>query len=237
MPKSVLSRHFLVLSAIALIGQSSLGQEDEVAPIVSPKPAETAATAATPSAAPTVAAASPTAAATPGPVDGCFVQRTQGAFDRPGSDGRARLRHRARPAQSRRLLRRARHGRPFQDRTTTASVSIRFSISNQLLSIGAVAVAPSDSDVVWVGNWRRKRSEFIGMGRWSLSFDRWWRDMDECRPEGKPCDPAPGRPSDETGNRLRRRARQPLEGWRRSRVVQDDRRRQDLETRFARAFA
>src|SRR3954468_18705018 len=65
MPKFVLSRHVLVLSAIALIGQSSPGQEEEAAPLVSPKPAETAATAATPSAAPTVAAASPTPAATP----------------------------------------------------------------------------------------------------------------------------------------------------------------------------
>ena len=40
-----------------------------------------------------------------------------------------------------------------------------------MLSIGAVAVAPSDSDVVWVGHWRSQRSEFIGVGRRRVSVD------------------------------------------------------------------
>ena len=41
--------------------------------------------------------------------------------------------------------------RRVQDSEITASLSARSSTSNPSLSIGAVAVAPSDSDVVWVG--------------------------------------------------------------------------------------
>jgi hypothetical protein len=40
-----------------------------------------------------------------------------------------------------------------------------------ILSVGAVAVAASDSDVVWVGDWRSQRSQFIRLGRRRVSVD------------------------------------------------------------------
>jgi hypothetical protein len=100
------------------------------------------------------------------------------------------------------------------------------------LSIGAVAVAPSDSDVIWVGtgegNDRNSR-----VGRRGLSFHDGGKWTNVGLKDSRAI--APRRSSDETGSPCRR-AWQPLERWWRPRLVQDNLRRQDLETRPARAF-
>ncbi len=88
-----------------------------------------------------------------------------------------------------------------------------------MLSIGAVAVAPSDSDVVWVGDGRSQRSEFIGLGRRRVSVDRWWRHMAECWAQRKPHDCADCCRSEETGGRLRSSHGQFVEGRWRTRVI------------------
>ena len=150
MPKSVLSRQFLVLSAIALVGQSSLGQEDEVAPNVSPKPAETTVTAATPSSAPTVAAASPTAAATPVQLTDVLCKGLKARSIGPAvmggrvSDIALDLHN---PAAFYVGLA---TGGLFKTNNNGVTFDPIFD-KQSLLSIGAVAVAPSNSDVVWVG--------------------------------------------------------------------------------------
>ena len=106
-----------------------------------------------------------------------------------------------------------------------------------LLSIGAVAVAPSDSDVVWVGTGEgndRNSSEWgDGVYRSTDGGGTWTNvGLKESRA-------IPRMVVHPTKPEIAYVAahRQPLEGRRRARVVQDDRRRQDLETRLARAFA
>src|SRR4249919_3140604 len=149
MPNSVFLRCLLTFFATTLIIQPLLGQENEVAPIVSPAPAQPT-PAATSSAAPSVASASPSAAATP-------VQLTEvlgkGLKARP--IGPAVMGGRVSdiaidPRNPAVFYVGLATGGLFKTGNNGVSFDAVFDKQSQL-SIGAVAVAPSDSDVVWVG--------------------------------------------------------------------------------------
>ena len=106
-----------------------------------------------------------------------------------------------------------------------------------VLSIGAVAIAPSDSDVVWVGTGEandRNSSEWgDGVYRSTDGGGTWTNvGLKESR-----ADRADRGASDKAGSRLRGRDGKSLEGRRRTRPLQDNGRRQNVEACSACAFA
>ena len=98
-----------------------------------------------------------------------------------------------------------------------------------VISIGDIAVAASNPNIVYVGT---RRSEHLAqhlLGRRRLQVHRRRQDVDERRPQGHAPHRPDGDPPEEPRHRLRGGARPPLLRERRARRLQDDRRRQDLD--------
>jgi len=96
--------------------------------------------------------------------------------------------------------------------------------------VSDIAISPYNPFVFYVGlghggvfktNDKGERPEFVWLGRWCLSVDRWRREVAERRIEKQPYHCADCCRSQKTGRRLRRRDGQPVGGWRRTRIVQD----------------
>ena len=141
-----LSRVLISFCALALLAQLSLGQENEVAPIVSPAPAL-----ATPSAAPSVApATSPAASATPLQLTDVLFKGLKARAIGPAVMGGRVSEIALDPHNPAVFYVGLATGGLFKTGNNGVSFDPIFD-KQPVLSIGAVAIAPSDSDVVWVG--------------------------------------------------------------------------------------
>ena len=131
---------------------------------------------------------------------------------------------RARPPGPVHVLRGPRHRRPHEDHQQRRHVHGRLRQGSRSPPIGAVAVAPSDPKVVWVGTGEAQRPQQLGLGQRRLPLDRRRRDLDATSGSRRA---APSRASWCT------RPIPPPPGWRRwatsgarrrARPLQDDRR-------------
>ena len=94
-------------------------------------------------------------------------------------------------------------------------------------SIGSIAVAPSDPNVVYVGLGRGQHPRQRGPGQRHLQVDRRRQDVAARVEAGRP-DRHDGRPPEEPRRRLRGRARQAVRSQPRARRLPHARRRQDV---------
>ena len=112
---------------------------------------------------------------------------------------------------------------------TPASRSTPIFDSVRTGSIGAVAVAPSNSDIVWVGTGEVEQHAQLVVGHRRLQVHRRRQDVvGRDAPEVAAHRPHRHR-SARPERRLRRRDRTALGVGRRARTLQDDRRRQDVD--------
>ena len=95
-------------------------------------------------------------------------------------------------------------------------------------SIGALAVAPSNPDVIYVGSGEGLQRPDLSRRRRRLQIHRRRQDLEEHGPARRPADSGDHRRSEESRPRLRRRARPSVRAQRRARRLPLDRRRQDL---------
>ena len=96
-------------------------------------------------------------------------------------------------------------------------------------SIGCVALDPKNPNVVWVGTGENNSQRSVGYGDGVYKSHRRRQDVEERRPQDERAHRQdPHRPA-RLGHRLRRGAGAALGAGRRSRALQDHRRRQDLE--------
>ena len=93
-------------------------------------------------------------------------------------------------------------------------------------SIGAIAVAPSDPSIIYVGSARAFSGPICPRATASTSPPT-PEDMDASGPPGRPADPADHRGPDESRSPVRRRPRPSVWGQRGTRHLSLDRRRQD----------
>ena len=110
------------------------------------------------------------------------------------------------------------HGGVFKTNDNGVSFEPIFD-KQPMLSIGAVAVAPSDSDVIWVGTGEANDRNSSGWGdgvyRSTDGGEKWQNvGLKNSRTIARDCCR-----SQKTGRRLRRCDGQPLGGWRRTRIV------------------
>ena len=95
-------------------------------------------------------------------------------------------------------------------------------------SIGAIAVAPSDPNIIYVGSGEGLAAARSLGRRRHLQIDRRRQDLDAPRPARRPADPADRRRPAQPEPALRRRARPSLRPERGARRLPLDRRRPDL---------
>ena len=113
------------------------------------------------------------------------------------------------------------HGGVFKTEDNGVSFDPIFD-KQPVLSIGAVAVAPSDSTVIWVGTGEANDRNSSGWGNGVYRSTDGGAKLAERRVEGESRHWANCRPSIETGSGIRRRERSSLGRWRRARSFQDD---------------
>ena len=185
-----------------------------------------------------VVAACPAPAQTappPKPRRRAAAARRRGRPQRPATSGRSDRRSRAAGSSTSP----SRSGKPNTFYAASASGGLWKTENNgqtfeplfeneKVFSIGDVAVAPSDPDVLWLGSGEanNSRSTYWGDGVYkSADAGKTWTQHG---PQGIPPYRAHRHPSDRPQHRLRGRPRPSLFREPRARALQDDRRRQDL---------
>ena len=98
-----------------------------------------------------------------------------------------------------------------------------------LMSIGDVTVSQTNPDLVWVGTGESNNRQSTTLGRRRVQVDRRRQDVQEDGPRDLAAHQPHRHRSAQQRHRARRGDRQPVRPRRRSRHLQDDRRRQDLE--------
>ena len=117
----------------------------------------------------------------------------------------------------------------MEDRRQRRDVAARSSRTMPSTSIGDIAVAPSNPDIVWVGTGEANlfRASMPGVGVYKSTDGG--RTFTHAGPHRHPDDRPHRRPSDQPGHRLRRGVGPRVDRQRDARRVQDDRRRPDVE--------
>jgi len=217
----------LTFCCSALFAASSFGQEDELAPNISPSPPAAASATATPQS--SSAAPSPSAAASPAQLSDVLFKNLKARAIGPALMGGRVSDIAIDPRNPAVFYVGLATGGLFK--TGNGGVTFDAMFDKQpVLSIGAVAVAASDADVVWVGTGEandRNSSEWGNGVYRSTDGGANWENvgLKESRAIARIV-VHPAKPDGKS-----------LERWRRARSLQNNRRGQNLEARPERARA
>ena len=152
------------------------------------------------------------------------------ALDRPRQHGRPRRRHRGRREQPVDHLRRLRDRRHLEDAPTTARPGRRSSTTYPVSSIGDIAIAPSNPDIIYVGTGEPNNRQSSSFGAGVYKSTDAGKTFEVRRAEGN----AEHRRASSSIRRIPNivyvaARRPPVRAEPGARPLQDDRRRQDLD--------